>query len=270
MREGSGLIEKAFNFRPCGVYVYVHRKKTNGCIFYVGKATGTRGWQTTGRNSIWHRIAEKHGVISEIVLDNMDEGSAFTLEKDLIAYYGKLCDQTGILSNITDGGEGLLGNKPSESSILKQKASFKMSQKAKDYADSMKTKIVMDERICFYSVRDCANYVASIHEKGTAQVTHISKVAHVKAYSYLGHTFRWDSTPLEDYHAARKSLRSEKKKNLVEKNMVARHISQRRKVRTHTGETFDSVKSASEWVVAQGKAKNPPECKGNHKPCPCR
>ena len=30
-------IEKLFDFEPRGYYVYVHRKMTNGEIFYVGK-----------------------------------------------------------------------------------------------------------------------------------------------------------------------------------------------------------------------------------------
>lgn len=42
-------------------YVYVHKKKTNGEVFYVGKGSGKRAWSAFGRNSLWKRTADKYG-----------------------------------------------------------------------------------------------------------------------------------------------------------------------------------------------------------------
>jgi hypothetical protein len=85
-------------------YVYVHRRDTDGRVFYVGKGKAKRAWASQGRSNYWHRIVAKHGLIVEIVQDHLQECYAFELEKDLIAYYGRenLC-------NLTDGGEGPSG-----------------------------------------------------------------------------------------------------------------------------------------------------------------
>ena len=90
-------------------YVYLHRKKTNGEVFYVGKGSTTRAWSNAGRNELWKRIVNKYGYTVEIYLDNLQEWYAFELEQDLIALYGTIVDRTGPLSNMTGGGEGVSG-----------------------------------------------------------------------------------------------------------------------------------------------------------------
>jgi len=92
-------------------YVYLHRRKTDNKVFYVGKGKGRRAYSTKGRNNHWVNIEKKHGLIVEIVFDNLTEPEAFQVEKDTILelrYFGHpLC-------NMTDGGEGLSGFKWSE------------------------------------------------------------------------------------------------------------------------------------------------------------
>ncbi len=90
-------------------YVYVHRKKTTGEVFYVGKGRGRRAWQWSDRSSYWKRVAEKYGYTVEIYLSNIQEWYAFEVEKNLIAYYGREDSDEGTLVNHTDGGEGLSG-----------------------------------------------------------------------------------------------------------------------------------------------------------------
>ena len=92
-------------------YVYIHRKKTNNEIYYVGKGTKRRAWDFhhKQRNNLWNKIHNKHGTIVEIVLDNLTEEQAFSLEEDLIKFYGKRSNNTGSLANMTDGGEGCTG-----------------------------------------------------------------------------------------------------------------------------------------------------------------
>lgn len=92
-----------------GFYVYIHRKKSNGEVFYVGKGRKRRAWSTEGRNTIWQRITAKHAWEVEIVESNLQEWYAFELEKDLIALYGRRDDGYGALANLTDGGEGPSG-----------------------------------------------------------------------------------------------------------------------------------------------------------------
>ena len=87
-------------------YVYVHKKKTNGEVFYVGKGSGKRAWSAFGRNSLWKRTADKYGWLVEIVQDNLQDWYAFELERDLISYYGRRDLGHGSLTNMSDGGDG--------------------------------------------------------------------------------------------------------------------------------------------------------------------
>ena len=86
-------------------YVYLHRKKTTGEVFYVGKGSGRRAWEFGSRNKYWRNIEKSHGCIVDIYADNLQEWYALELERDLILKYGRRIDATGTLCNITIGGE---------------------------------------------------------------------------------------------------------------------------------------------------------------------
>lgn len=101
-----------------GFYVYLHRKKTDNSVFYVGKGHGKRAYSRSNRNRHWVNIVHKHGFSVEFVQTGMQEWWAFELERDLISLMGR-----DSLCNITDGGEGVAGFKLSEESIAKMKAS---------------------------------------------------------------------------------------------------------------------------------------------------
>lgn len=85
--------------------VYLHRKATNGEIFYVGKGKGRRPYDLSVRNNLWKKIKDKYGVVVEIYAEGLQEWYAYELENLLITGYGKICNNTGILSNILDGHE---------------------------------------------------------------------------------------------------------------------------------------------------------------------
>lgn len=90
-------------------YVYLHRKKTTGEVFYVGKGSGRRAYDRRGRSRWWKSTVEKHGYIVEIYMDCLQEWYAFELEKDLISLYGRRDKGEGSLVNACDGGEGNSG-----------------------------------------------------------------------------------------------------------------------------------------------------------------
>jgi hypothetical protein len=96
-------------------YVYVHRRATDGTVFYVGKGTGNRAYASQGRSRYWRNIVSKHGYTVQIVQTGMQEWWAFEMERELISSYGRenLC-------NLTDGGEGCSGVKKSPETIAKQ------------------------------------------------------------------------------------------------------------------------------------------------------
>jgi hypothetical protein len=55
--------------------------------------------------------------IEEVLYDNLTEAEAFTIEKEMIAKYGRVDLDTGCLANHTDGGEG--ASNPSETARKK-------------------------------------------------------------------------------------------------------------------------------------------------------
>lgn len=89
-------------------YIYLHRKATNGDIFYVGKGSGNRAYDTSkkGRNQYWHRVRDKYGLEIEILFDNLTEEEAFQCEKDVILELEYFSCK---LTNLTKGGEGPSG-----------------------------------------------------------------------------------------------------------------------------------------------------------------
>ena len=117
-------IEKLFDFEPRGYYVYVHRKMTNGEIFYVGKGKGRkpkermRALSLAGRTELWTRSARKYGVTCEIVLDNLTEEYALELEREFIAFYGRISTNDGCLTNFLSIGN----NNPGASGVLNPRA----------------------------------------------------------------------------------------------------------------------------------------------------
>lgn len=100
-------------------YVYLHRRETDNKVFYVGKGKGYRAGDRVNRSQWWKRVADKHGVVVEVVFDNLSEEDAFQCEKDTILefrYFGHP------LVNMTDGGEGLSGHKQTNETIQKRVA----------------------------------------------------------------------------------------------------------------------------------------------------
>jgi hypothetical protein len=94
--------------------VYLHRKTSNGDIFYVGigcQPNYKRVFDERKRNDLWFKIARKHGVQPEIVGDFLTKEQAVALEKGVIKTLGRRDINTGQLSNMTFGGDGV-GGKP--------------------------------------------------------------------------------------------------------------------------------------------------------------
>jgi len=104
-------IEKSFTVRLKQHYIYIHRRKTNDEVFYVGKGKEHRWCNVYSRGNHWKNIANKHGVYCEIVANSLTESEAFILEKKLIELYGRLDQKTGSLVNLTRGGDGVCGYK---------------------------------------------------------------------------------------------------------------------------------------------------------------
>jgi len=89
--------------------VYQHRRLDNNELFYIGIGkTEKRAYSKNGRNKYWNRIVSKVGYKVEIVLEGLTWKEACDKEKELIKEYGRRDLNTGILVNMTGGGDGTL------------------------------------------------------------------------------------------------------------------------------------------------------------------
>lgn len=115
MTEGYSQVKRAKEYPTECYYVYIHRRASDNLPFYVGKGKGYRAWVTSGRSGWWQRVVDKHGLIIEVVFDNLTEADAFQCEKDSILEFNYF---NYPLVNLTAGGEG--GLAPSKETRHKQ------------------------------------------------------------------------------------------------------------------------------------------------------
>jgi Na+/phosphate symporter len=84
------------------VYAYVREDHTP---YYIGKGKDKRAWQSHKRSNGSDMLPTDQSRII-ILHENLSESQAFALEKQLIEHYGRIDLGTGILRNLTEGGEG--------------------------------------------------------------------------------------------------------------------------------------------------------------------
>lgn len=112
-------------------YVYVHRRKDNNAIFYVGKGSARRAYSKHDRNKHWRNIASSIGFDVEIVIDRVTEHEAHCHEIFLI---GGLLACGARLANYTLGGEGFSGcghTKETREKMSKARRGVPLSQSAR-------------------------------------------------------------------------------------------------------------------------------------------
>lgn len=111
------------------VYAFLREKDSpNGkrlSPYYIGKGCGNRAWSNIGRRAL------KPSDPSRIVLlrQNLTEDDAYAWEVFYIAHYGRIDKGTGMLWNMTDGGDGVRGSTVSSPRFLGGKHSDATRQK---------------------------------------------------------------------------------------------------------------------------------------------
>ena len=134
-------------------FLYRHIRLDKNEPFYIGIGTVQerdlnnkrqriyyrRAYEETGRNNIWHNIINKTDYEVEILLESDDYEFIKQKEIEFIKLYGRIDLNNGILSNLTNGGEGTNGV------ILSDEFKYNCSQRMKGIKFSEETKRKMSE-----------------------------------------------------------------------------------------------------------------------------
>lgn len=223
-------------------FVYIHRRATDGKIFYVGKGCRYRHKSTWARSQHWRNIVAKYGYIAEIVKDDMSEQEAFNLERELIKKYREhgLC-------NLTDGGEGASGAVISAATREKhnkirqsEKWRKNLSEKAKERFENPQFRAAHAERV-----------------RSQMRSTEIRKRISEKVTEYFSDpkarertrqkTIDFFANPQAREYARKKAL---ERFNTPEKR--AAHAQAKAVLCVETGAVFGTGTLAAEWIAAQG------------------
>lgn len=117
-----------------GVYKHI-RKDTNKPFYFGIFENQYRPYEKSRRNDIWDKIVAKTDYEVQIIKEGLTWEEACQMERDLIKEYGRIDKGTGILANLTDGGDGTVGLVRTEEhcdKISKALKGRKLSQDSKD------------------------------------------------------------------------------------------------------------------------------------------
>lgn len=112
-------------------YVYAYLRD-DGSPYYIGKGSGNRAWSKSRKGFQPPSDASRIVLIKEF----LSEDDAFNLERAGIVLFGRKDLGTGVLRNLTDGGEGSSGVKPSKET--KEKTSMALKGVPKSEAARIK------------------------------------------------------------------------------------------------------------------------------------
>ena len=121
-------------------YTYLHCKP-NGEPFYIGKGCGTRSHNLASRNNHHKNIVAKYGKENIKIFVFLCESEAEAV-RDEIIQIKQLREDGYILTNVTDGGDGMSGFKLDEETrnkmSLAAKKRWENPERIKQHSDSQK------------------------------------------------------------------------------------------------------------------------------------
>jgi len=140
--------------------VYLHRRADNNVPTYVGIGLGAGRKHEKGkrRGDWWNRINNKYGLVPEVLIDNISYEQAKQIEIMMISRYGRISDG-GTLINLTDGGDGMVGYIPTESTKEKMVVAVSQFDKEGNYIRDFKS---LKEAYKFHGISDSTSISKAI------------------------------------------------------------------------------------------------------------
>jgi hypothetical protein len=118
-------------------YLYRHIRLDKNEPFYIGIGSNPnyrRAYTKNKRNKYWHNIVSTTDYRVEIMLDDISWEEACEKEMEFISMYGRKDNKSGILCNMTNGGDGTFGrslSKETKDLISKARIGSKHSEETK-------------------------------------------------------------------------------------------------------------------------------------------
>jgi hypothetical protein len=109
---------------PKNFYVYAYLRRKDNTPYYIGKGYAGRAWIQHGRIK-----TPKDNTKIVVLESNLSEIGSLAIERRMIRWYGRKDIKTGILHNLTDGGDGVSGAKIPKSTEHKNKIAIKSKER---------------------------------------------------------------------------------------------------------------------------------------------
>lgn len=226
--------------------VYAHIRLDTNTIFYIGISKNNyRPYSKYCRNNYWNNIVKKCNDTFkvDILHNNITWEEACEKEKQYIKQYGRVNDSTGILCNLTDGGEGIPNLKHTLETKLKISIATKARYKVKSHCNMGKMLVNRNSRQV--AIVNLKTYI--IYRFNTLAETALflnTRASQVRSACYLGRSIK-DYYLKFGHEISNAEIKNLKKMKIIDisfrkdtKNYLAR---QKKVINIETNEIFESI-----------------------------